>query len=167
MHKLHGYIKQTLFKIIDFFYPPFKKLMPLQTFRYAACGGGNMILDLSFFTFFYNFIVNKQIVELGFVAISPHIFSFILTFFITFPIGFYLSRYVVWQQTEASKRIQLFRYFVVVMGCVLLKYLLLKLFIEQFMWWPSIANLITIPLVTLFSYFTQRNYSFKSKSNEG
>lgn len=136
--------------------------MPLQTFRYAACGGGNMVLDISLFTICYNFIIQKQVIDLGFIAISPHIFSFIFSFCISFPVGFYLSRYVVWQQTDTSKRIQLFRYFVVVMVCVLLNYFFLKIFIEQFNWWPTVAKLVTTPLVTAFSYFTQRHYSFKS-----
>ena len=162
MRKIHQYIRQTLLHWIDFFYPPFKKIMLLQTFRYAACGSGNVVLDISLFTICYNFIVKQQIVDLGFVAISPYIFSFIFSFCISFPVGFYLSRYVVWQQTGTSKRIQLFRYFLVVMMCVLLNYVFLKIFMENLGMWPTVAKIGTTPLVAAFSYFSQRHFSFKS-----
>lgn len=161
MRRLHRTIRFLILHTVDAFYPPFKKLMPMQTFRYAACGGGNMALDIFLYTVFYNFVLLKENTSIGFVTISPYILSFILTFFITFPLGFYLSRYVVWQETSTRKTIQAFRYFLVVMACILLKYVLLKLFIEVLGWWPSFANLMTTVIVVTFSYFTQRHFSFR------
>ena len=35
-------MRKKIIAFIDFFYPPFKKIMPEQTFRYAVCGGSNM-----------------------------------------------------------------------------------------------------------------------------
>ena len=143
--------------------------MPLQMFRYAACGGANMVFDIVLYSFTYNFILHKQIIHIGSIAISPYIFAFILAFCISFPTGFYLSRYVVWQQTTTKKRIQLFRYFIIVIACILLNYLFLKLFIEQFHWWPTFSKIVTSVIVVTFSYFTQRNFSFRAaelKSDE-
>ena len=38
---------RRLTRIIDIFYlPPLRRLVPLQTFRYAVCGGANMGLSL-------------------------------------------------------------------------------------------------------------------------
>ncbi len=165
MQKIHRIIKYLILRVIDAFYPPFKQFIPLQTFRYAACGGGNMLLDIFLYTISYNLILKKQNTFLGFVTISPYILSFILAFFITFPIGFYLSRYVVWQETKTSKRIQIFRYFTVVIACIILKYVLLKLFIESLELWPSIANILTTVFVVTFSYFTQRYFSFRNDKN--
>ena len=34
----------------NFFYPIFKRLMPLNTYRYAACGGMNTLLNVSVFS---------------------------------------------------------------------------------------------------------------------
>ena len=53
-------MKNTLVSTIDFFYPPFKRIMPLQTFRYAACGGGNMVLGFLIFTAVFHLIAAKQ-----------------------------------------------------------------------------------------------------------
>ncbi|MEP6513263.1 MAG: GtrA family protein [Parafilimonas sp.] len=159
---MHTFIRKFILTVIDGFYPPFKKLMPLQTFRYAACGGATTSLDIFIFFISYNFIVHKQLVHLGFITISPHIFSFMIAFCFSFPTGFYLNRYVVWQQTQTKKRVQFFRYFIVVMVCVLLNYFFLHLFVDQLGWWPTVAKIVTSVIVIAFSYFTQRHYSFKA-----
>ncbi|MDB5144378.1 MAG: GtrA-like protein, partial [Mucilaginibacter sp.] len=49
MRKVHQFLRRTILSLIDLFYSPFKKIMPLQTFRYAACGGVNTLLDISLF----------------------------------------------------------------------------------------------------------------------
>jgi hypothetical protein len=46
-------VKKWITDCIDFFYPPFSKLMPIQTFRYAACGGTNTLLDIFMYWFSY------------------------------------------------------------------------------------------------------------------
>jgi len=56
----------------------------------------------------------------------------------------------------------LFRYFIIVMACILLNYFFLKLFIEQFNWWPTAAKIATSIILVAFSYFTQKNFSFKA-----
>jgi putative flippase GtrA len=159
--KLHQFLKPFLLRIIDAFYPLFKNIMPLQTFRYAACGGGNTLLNILIYFVSYNFILDKQIIHLPIVAISPHIAAFIIAFFITFPIGYYLNMFVVFEGSYLRKRIQLFRYFLVVLICIFLNYLFLKLFVENFGWYPTPSMIVTTFIVIIFSYFSQRNFSFK------
>jgi putative flippase GtrA len=161
MLKLHDFISKVILAIIDGVYPVFKKMMPLQTFRYAACGGANTILDITLFFISYNFILQKQFIHLGWLTISPHIASFIISFCITFPIGFYLSRYVVFQETTVTKKKQLFKYFIVVLGCVLLNYGFLKFFVDYLGWYPTMAKIVTTFFVVIFSYTSQKNFTFK------
>ena len=157
-------VRQNIISLIDFFYPPFKRLMPLQTFRYAACGGTNVVLDITLFFTLYNFVFHKQIVDLGFIAFQPHIAAFIFSFFITFPIGFLLSKYIVWTESSIKGHVQLFRYFVIVMMNLLMNYFFLKLFVEYLHIYPTIAKLITTVIVILFSYLSQKHYSFRVKA---
>jgi len=164
MRAIHDRLRLLILSVVDWFYPMFKKLMPLQTFRYAACGGFNTALDIVLFFISYNFILNKSIVHIGLIgAISPHIAAFIIAFVVTFPTGFYLSRYVVWQETNTKKRIQLFRYLLVVLACILLNYIFLKLFVEHWGWYPTPSKIVTAVFVIAFSYIAQRNFSFKAK----
>ncbi|HEX7367274.1 MAG TPA: GtrA family protein [Pelobium sp.] len=154
--------QQFLIQLIDSFYPLVKKLIPLQTYRYAVCGGGNAVLNFIIFAVTENFIVKKQIVHLApQIAISSHIFSFLVAFSITFPIGFYLNTYVVFGGSYLLKRVQLFRYLSVVLVCILLNYVFMKLFVDVMHWYPTPSYMLTFVVVTLFSYFSQRNFSFK------
>jgi len=162
MMKLHDYTRKLLLSVINFFYPWFKKLMPLQTFRYAACGGFNTCLDISLFFLSYNYIFSKSPIQIYFLTISPHIAAFLTGFCVTFPIGFYLSRYVVFQETTVRKREQLGKYFTVVLGCLILNYGFLKLFVEVFQWYPTPSKIFTTFFVVAFSYLTQKHYTFKT-----
>lgn len=137
--------------------------MPLQTFRYAACGGSNTTLDILIFFISYNFIFDKQVVHAGPIAISPHIAAFLLAFFITFPVGFYLSRYVVFTESNLRGRTQLTRYLLLVLACIALNYMFLKLFVEQFHIYPTISKILTTVVVVAFSYLTQKHYTFKTR----
>lgn len=161
MLKLHENIRSLILSVVDRFYPVFKKVMPLQTFRYAACGGFNTVLDISLFFVSYNFILKKQPVHIGFLTIGAHIAAFLIGFMVTFPIGFYLSRYVVFQETSVKKAKQLAKYFTVVFGCLILNYAFLKLFVDMFGWYPTPSKILTTVFVVAFSYVSQKNFTFK------
>jgi putative flippase GtrA len=135
--------------------------MPLQTFRYAACGGFNTSLDISLFFVSYNFILKRQPVHIYTLTIGPHIAAFLIGFLVTFPIGFYLSRYVVFQETSVKKTKQLARYFTVVFGCLLLNYAFLKIFVDVIGWYPTPSKLLTTIFVVAFSYVSQKNFTFR------
>ncbi len=87
-------IQSFVLNLLDWFYKPFRKIIPPETFRYAAMGGINTFLDIFLYFICYNFILSKQMVDLGFVAISPHIASFIFVFPITFFTGFLAGKYI-------------------------------------------------------------------------
>jgi putative flippase GtrA len=154
MRKLHDNLRGLILSVVDFFYPLFRKFMPLQTFRYAACGGFNTVLDISLFFISYNFILEKKAVHFSFLTVGPHIAAFL--------IGFCLSRYVVFQETSVAKSEQLRKYFMVVLGCLFLNYGFLKLFVDVFGWYPTLSKLATTVFVIGFSYLTQKNYTFKA-----
>jgi putative flippase GtrA len=161
MHALHRWLKSIILNVVDFFYPPFRKFLPLQTFRYAVCGGSNMTLNIFIYYITYHYILGKKIVYTPITAISPHIAAYIISFFITFPIGFYLSMFVVFPASQLRKRIQLLRYLVVVLICIFLNYFFLKLFVDVLGFYPTPSMMLTTVLVVAFSYFSQRYFSFR------
>jgi putative flippase GtrA len=155
-------LKNLIINTIDFFYPPFKGIMDKKTFRYLACGGGNTLLDIFIYFISYNFILKKEVVHLPMVAVSPHIGAFIIAFAVTFPIGFMLMRNVVFPDSTVRGRIQLVRYLMMVGVCIVLNYIFLKLFVEQFGFYPTVAKILTTCIVVVFSYLTQRHFTFKA-----
>ncbi|WP_297817240.1 GtrA family protein [Segetibacter sp.] len=152
-----------LLSVIDFFYPLFRKFMPLQTFRYAACGGANTLLDIFLFGLFENRFKQHGVMHFQYFAISPHILAMIAAFCITFPIGFYYSRYLVFNESNLRGRVQLVRYFSMVLACIALNYMFLKFFIEQLHIHPIISKIITTAFVVTFSYLSQKHFTFKTK----
>lgn len=157
-----SFLQKFIQSSIDFVYPPFAKFIPHETFKYAATGGANTALDIFLYFICYSFIIDKQIIEFGFIAISPHIAAFIFVFPVTFTTGFLLAKYITFTSSLIKGRIQLFRYGVTVGGAILLNYLLLKLFVEQFTIDATISKILTTVIVVTYSYFVQRFYSFRT-----
>src|ERR1700742_3333261 len=90
-------LKKRIIAFIDFFYPPFSRIMPVQTFRYAACGGTTTLLDIVMYWFSYNFILHKTNVHFGPLTVSSYVASVIIAFCVSFPTGFFLNRNIVFQ----------------------------------------------------------------------
>lgn len=165
MPKFAHMLKDRIIAIIDFFYPPFRRLMPVQTFRYAACGGGNTLIDIFLYFLFYNFVLQKQLAYTPIGVMKPHIAAFLMSFAISFPTGYLLNRYIVFPGSILRGRVQLFRYFILVIMCVFLNYIFIKLFVEHFGIYPTISKILTTVIVVSFSYLTQKNFTFKSSRN--
>jgi putative flippase GtrA len=135
--------------------------MPLKTYRYAVCGGGNLVLDTVLYFMFYHFVFQKQNVDLGFVVMSPYIASLFFVFPITFLTGFLLMRYITFSESNLAPRIQFFRYFVVSMGAITISYLAMKLLVDIFHLYPTPSRFITIVISVTYSYILQNKFSFK------
>jgi putative flippase GtrA len=73
---------------------------------------------------------------------------------------------VVFQETSVSKREQLGKYFTVVLFCLVLNYGFLKLFVDVFKWYPTPSKALTTFFVVIFSYLSQKNFTFKSASGQ-
>jgi putative flippase GtrA len=156
--------RELVLAITDWIYPPFKRFIPKETFLYLVCGGGNTVFDIFLYFVFYNFVLCKQLVHLGIVTISPHIAAFIMSFCITFPLGFLLNKYITFTQSDLKGRVQLFRYGVTVLMCIILNYVFLKLFVELLGWYPTPSKIITTVIVAVYSYLSQKHYTFKISS---
>ena len=149
------------------YWPPIRPLLPKQTFRYAVCGGVNyLLLDPLFYFVIYNYVVAHRFFDLGFVLLSPHIAALILVFPITFFIGFWLNRNVVFRQSPLRTQTQLGRYLLSVGGSIALTYFGLKFFVEACGIWPTPAKVLTTVLVTIYSYLIAKYFSFRHAEKE-
>jgi putative flippase GtrA len=137
--------------------------MPLSTFRYAICGGANMLIDILIYFVSYNYILHKQILELGFIAFKPHIAALWMAFFVSFPLGFLLSKYIVFDKSKLRGRVQLFRYLLIVGVNLILNYVFLKVMVEYMDFYPTIARLFTICFIVTFSFLSQKHFTFKER----
>ena len=160
-------IQRFITRIVDFFYiTPINRLMPLQTFRYLVCGGANMALDLLLYFVFYHFVFDKQIIHLPCVAISPYIAAFIFVFPITFLTGFWLNKNIAFRYSPLRGHVQLLRYLLSVGGSILLNYLLMKLFVEVFGFYPTPSKALTTLVCIVYSYLMQKYFTFRGCRDE-
>lgn len=155
--------RNIILGVIDFFHKPFARFIDKQTFRYLACGGGNAVLDLLIYSVFWKFVFKEELVRIGSFVNEPHTVAAAISFCITFPVGFALSKYVVFTESNLKGRIQLFRYSVLVGICIFLNLAFIKFFIEICGINAILAKVLTICFVAVFSFISQRHFTFKVK----
>jgi putative flippase GtrA len=156
-------ISKWIIQLLDWLYPYFSKLMPRQTFYYAACGGGNTILALVVFFICENFVFEKQPVDLFFIVLKSHKAAMVASFLFSFPIGFYLAKNVVFSGSTMRGRQQLLRYFISNMLSLLLNYINLTILVEWLHFYPTFSQVINTIIVVIFSYLAQKHFAFRKK----
>lgn len=161
MHRHAHSVRNFVIPVIDFFYLPFRRFVDLQTFRYAACGGGNTILGLILYFVSFKYILHEHNLDLGFYAFKPHIAALFISFVVNFCVGFFLMKFVVFSDSNIKGRIQLFRYFLFFVVCLFLNYVLLKLLVEILHMYAIPAQVLTTIVVIIFSYLVQRHFAFR------
>lgn len=156
-------MRKFALKIIDFFYPPFKKWFSLHTFRYMASGGITVSTGIIGYFIIFNYIFHQQDVKVGEYLITAPIAALLLESIVTFSVGFMLNKYLVFTQSTLVGRIQLFRYATVYGTNILLNYALMKILVEGFQFFPSLAKALITIVLAIFSYFSQKYFSFRVK----
>jgi putative flippase GtrA len=165
-------ISQIITKIIDFFYRPFSRYIPQQLFRYAFCGGGNLVLDWVLYFFIYNFVVGHELVYISVpfvfnlfsvssICLTPHILTFLIVFPITLFTGFWLNRNITFTQSSLRGYKQLYRYILVVALNLLVNYLGLKLLVDVVGIYPTPSKMIITLFTVVISFFAQKYFSFR------
>lgn len=166
MRKFLTLIGKRISKIIDYFYLPFSKHMSLQFFRYGVTGASNMVFDWILYFITFHFILQKEMLHLGFVTISSHIAAMLIVFPISFTTGFLLQKYVTFSSSKLKGRIQITRYLGVVVANLLINYLGLKILVDIMQVFPTPSKMIITVVTTFFSYISQKKYTFKIKSSQ-
>lgn len=157
-------VAEFIGRLIDACYiRPWSALLSRTMFRYAACGGANMVLDVVWYFIIYHYIVAERYLDLGFVVMSPHVASLVVVFPITFFTGFWLNRNVAFCATELGSGRQLLRYALSVVGSVILNYICIKLFVEVVGIWPTPAKALTTAVCVVYSYLAGRYFTFRTR----
>jgi len=159
-------MKHHILQIIDFFYPPFSRILPKQTFRYAVTGGSNAALNILIFYLSYNFLLTDTLIHVGSWAITTYIGAYIIALSVSFPVGFLLNKYVVFQESDLHGRVQLFRYGLMTAFSIYMDYALLHLFVGKFGFWATPSQALIMVILSLFSYLFQTYVTFAKKKQK-
>ena len=148
-------------RMVDYFYPPFRKHMTVEFFRYGATGVANLVFDWFIYFIIFHFILRQQMLPLGFVTLSSHIAAFLLAFPFSFTSGFLLQKYVTFNNSDLRGKVQLFRYGIVVVANLVINYIGLKLFVDVFGWFPTPSRMAITIVAAGVSYISQKKYTFR------
>lgn len=135
--------------------------MNKETFRYAACGGLNMFLGYVVYYVSFKFLLREQTFDLGFYALKAHVAALFFSFCFNVLFGFMLMKFVVFIYSTIPASVQFIRYLMVCLFNLALNYILLKILVEYFHIYPTIAQIFTMVVVVVTSYIAARNFSFK------
>lgn len=152
--------------VIDFFYPPFSRFMTIQFFRYGTVGSINLVIDWVSYYLIYQFVLQKQMLELGFVTISSHIATMIIKFPFMLMLGFLMQKYITFSASEIPGKTQLFRYFLTVMVNLAINYIGLKILVDHMGFYPTPSNMLVTIFTILVSYLSQKHFTFKTVSTK-
>jgi putative flippase GtrA len=161
MRKKFETIGGWIMSIIDFFYPPFRKHMTIQFFRYGFTGAANIAFSQVLFFVVYNFVLHQKMLPLGFFTLSSHIASLAIIFPFSNFFGFLLQKYVTFTESELRGHVQLYRYFIIVFINLGINTIALKILVDGFHFWVTPSQTIATFFCILVSYFSQKKFTFK------
>ncbi|HJA96728.1 MAG TPA: GtrA family protein [Candidatus Alistipes faecavium] len=155
-------VAEFIAALIDRFYiRPVAAVIPRQVFRYAACGGANVLFGWVCYFLIYNYALGQRLVDLGFVAVSAHVAAMLLTFPLTFFAGFWLNRNVAFRRSPLPSGTQLFRYLLSVLGSIGVNYVSLKFFVETCHVWATPSQMLATCVTTAYSFFAAKYFTFR------
>ena len=153
---------EIITRMVDFFYvKPLRRIIPLETFRYAVCGGINMLLGWVLYALLYKYVIRGCYLDLGFVVMSPHVLALAVQFVITFFTGFWLNRYVTFRHSPLPTGTQLFRYLLSIGGSVIVNYAGLKFFVEFCGLWATPSQMLATFVTMIYSYLAAKYFTFR------
>lgn len=159
-------ISAHIIRFIDFFYPLFKRIMPRQTFRYAFCGATTTVLGLAMYYISFFYISDQQNFDIGFFVLKPHNAALVFSCFVSFTLGFFFMKYVVFVESNLRGKVQLVRYLVIYCLNFCINYFLLKLLVEIIQLPAMFSEVLITFIMIVVSYLGQKYFSFRIKKGE-
>ena len=140
------------------------------------------MMNIFIFSLCLKFVFTQEKIHLfANVNITADVAAYVVAFCISFPIGFILSRHVVFPESNLHGRIQFFRYILTTATFIFLTYLLIKFFDYLLGFIPhtkdsyevfnfriawvtlhSIAYTCVTIITAVLSYISQRKFTFKT-----
>ncbi len=150
-------------RFLDIFYPLVSRIFDRTTYYYAVVGVSNLVLSWVLFYVLFHFAFHKTNIsfEALHFTLSPYTMSAMICAVFSFVYGFTLLKFIVFTDSKLQGKTQLFRYGISAVISSISSWILLKLFIETFGLFPSIANVIASCIVVVISYILQRKFTFK------
>lgn len=150
-----------LVRFVDFFHVGVLRRIPVQTFRYLACGGINWAVSTVTYWTAFNVLFAKRNLDLGLVVVSPHIAALGISLPVSFALGFWMQKNVSFSASPLAYRTQLWRYFLTAVALLGVTYGLEKLFVEALHIYPTVAFMTIYLITAAIGFGAQKYFTFR------
>ncbi len=140
-----------------------KDAMNHKGVRYIISGGAATGVDVVSFFIIFNYILLKQDLVFGHVHIGAHIASLCVSFTLGLITNFLITKYFVFSESNIRGREQFLRYILVAVITFVGNYFMMKLLVDVFYVWPTLARLIAVGTIAVLSYRLHKVFTFKVK----
>lgn len=140
-----------------------KSAMEHKGIRYIISGGTATGVDVVSFFIIFNYILEKENLHFGHVQIGAHIASLCVSFTLGLITNFLITKYFVFNESNIRGREQFLRYMMVAVVTFFGNYFMMKLLVEVFNVWPTMARLIAVGTIAVLSYRLHKVFTFKVK----
>ncbi len=153
-------MKILIQRLLNFFYPVVKKILPFQVYAYLAVGAANTFLNIGLFILLFKLIEAFSLAVEVATAVS---------FAITVVTGFWLQKNFAFAEAENTKtaiKKQFGKYAMVALQGQFSAYLLTKSMIILLKMNASAAYIITTIIMLIVNYFLQKYFTFKQQQKK-
>ncbi len=143
-----------------------KKAYNNKVVRYIFSGGTATAVDVSTFFIMYNYVLHQQAFVYEHIDIAAHILALCVSFSFGLVTNFLITKYFVFSESNIRGREQFVRYLLVALITFVGNYFMMKLLVEVFNVWPTVARLIAVAIIAFLSFRLHKVFTFKVKLPE-
>ncbi len=158
-------MKELITRFIDRLYLPFvQRYIPREVFRYAACGGTNLLFDWLLYYLCFHFLFGEADWEFGFLTISPPIAALLVSSPVSTLTGFWLQKNIAFRAKTIGSVGQFFRYVLVYGANLFINYVGLKLLVDLCGFWATPSKITITVITVIFSFLMQKYFTFRKST---
>lgn len=147
-------------------YQPFRSFIKQEVFNYLSCGAINQAVYLLIYHVSYRYITGKGRGQLLLHGVTPHIAAYAVALSVCLPLGFILSKYIVFPGSYLRTRRQLFRHLLLTALFISLTCILLKYFVERCGFNATFSCAFINVLLTVLGFLSQKYFTFRKGSQK-
>jgi putative flippase GtrA len=143
-----------------------RKLLDNKVIRYFFSAGTATVVDVATYFVTYNYIFQKRNIPIfdPFVLTAP-IASLIVSYSCGLLTNFFITRTLVFSESDLRGRYQLFRFIQVAFMVLMLNYFFMKFLIHILNWYPTLSRVVSALSIGVISYLFHKHYSFRKKNS--
>jgi len=135
--------------------------------RYIFSGGIATAVDVGSFFILYNYAFKKEALEILHLMFSAHIAALVISFGLGLITNFLITKYFVFKESNIRGREQFIRYLAVAFVTFWGNFFMMKLLVDAFHVWPTVARIMAVGIIALLSFRLHKVFTFKVKLEDG